>query len=54
MNSINKFSENNSFERAIKVSQNNYGFDVSQKLVTVPLYHVPFLSKDLASGTYSV
>ena len=53
MNSLNKFAENNSFRCAIKVSQNNYGFDESQKLLTMPLYMMPFLSRDLAAGSFS-
>ena len=31
--------------------KNNYGFNSQQKLLTVPFYFIPFVSKDLANGT---
>lgn len=51
LNSLEKFSNHNKFEYAIKVSKNNYGFNPQQKLLTVPFYFIPFISKDLANGT---
>ena len=51
LNSLEKFSNHNKFEYAIKVSKNNYGFNSQQKLLTVPFYFIPFISKDLANGT---
>ena len=51
LNSLEKFSNHNKFEYAIKVSKNNYGYNPEQKLLTVPLYFIPFVSKDLADGT---
>ncbi len=51
LNSLKKFSNHNKFEYAIKVSKNNYGFNPQQKLLTVPFYFIPFVSKDLANGT---
>lgn len=48
LNSLEKFSNHNRFEFAIKVSQNNYGFSPEQKLLTVPIYFFPFVAKDLA------
>lgn len=51
LNSLEKFSDHNKFEYAIKVSKNNYGYDAEQKLLTVPFYFFPFVSKDLADGT---
>lgn len=51
LNSLEKFSNHNKFEYAIKVSKNNYGFDSRQKLLTIPFYFVPFAAKDLADGT---
>ena len=48
LNSLEKFSNHNRFEFAIKVSQNNYGFSPEQKLLTVPFYFFPFVAKDLA------
>lgn len=51
LNSLEKFSNHNKFEYAIKVSKNNYGYDPEQKLLTVPFYFFPFVAKDLADGT---
>ena len=51
LNSLEKFSNHNTFEYAIKVSKNNYGYNPEQKLLTVPFYFIPFVSKDLADGT---
>ena len=50
LNSLEKFSNHNKFEYAIKVSKNNYGYDREQKLLTIPLYFIPFVAKDLADG----
>ena len=54
LNSLEKFSNHNKFEYAIKVSKNNYGYDPEQKLLTVPFYFIPFVAKDLAEGTMKV
>ena len=54
LNSLEKFSNHNKFECAIKVSKNNYGYSDEQKLLTVPFYFVSFIAKDLADGTMSV
>lgn len=51
LNSLEKFSNHNKFEYAIKVSKNNYGYNPEQKLLTIPFYFIPFVSKDLADGT---
>lgn len=53
LNSLEKFSNHNGFEYAIKVSKNNYGYNPEQKLLTIPFYFIPFVSKDLAEGTLS-
>lgn len=50
LNSLEKFSNHNKFEYAIKVSKNNYGYDREQKLLTIPLYFIPFVAKDLSDG----
>ena len=52
LNSLEKFSNHNKFEFAIKISKNNYGYNPSQKLLTIPFYFVSFVSKDLANGTH--
>lgn len=54
LNSIEKFSEHNKYEYAIKVSKNNYGYNSEQKLLTVPFYFLPFVAKDLAEGAMKV
>ena len=51
LNSLEKFSNHNKFEYAIKVSKNNYGYNAEQKLLTIPFYFIPFVAKDLADGT---
>lgn len=54
LNSLEKFSDHNKFECAIKVSKNNYGFDSGQKLLTIPFYFIPFAAKDLADGIMTI
>lgn len=54
LNSLQKFSNHNKFEYAIKVSKNNYGYDAEQKLLTLPFYFFPFAAKDLAEGKLTV
>lgn len=50
LNPLEKFSNHNKFEYAIKVSKNNYGYNPEQKLLTIPFYFIPFVAKDLADG----
>lgn len=52
LNSLEKFSNHNKFEYAIKISKNNFGYNAKQKLLTVPMYFVPFISQDLADETF--
>lgn len=54
LNSLEKFSNHNKFECAIKVSKNNYGYNAEQKLLTIPFYFIPFAAKDLAEGTMKI
>lgn len=54
LNSLEKFSNHNKFEYAIKVSKNNYGFNPEQKLLTIPFYFIPFAARDLADGTMKI
>ena len=49
LNSLEKFSNHNQFECAIKVSKNNYGYDSKQKLLTIPFYFMPFVAANLAA-----
>ena len=54
LNSLEKFSNHNKFEYAIKVSKNNYGYNPEQKLLTIPFYFIPFVAMDLADGTMEI
>ena len=54
LNSLEKFSNHNSFNCAIKVSRNGYGYNSEQKLLTIPFYYVPFLAEDLAKGRFEI
>ena len=54
LNSLEKFSNHNKFEHAIKVSKNNYGYNPEQKFITIPFYFIPFVAKDLADGTMKI
>ena len=54
LNSLEKFSNHNKFDYAIKVSKNNYGFNPEQRLLTIPFYFIPFVAQDLANGTMKV
>lgn len=54
LNSLQKFSNHNKFEYAIKVSKNNYGYNAEQKLLTMPFYLFPFVAQDLSDGNMEV
>lgn len=54
LNSLEKFSNHNKFDFAIKVSKNNYGYNQEQKLLTIPFYFIPFAAQDLADGTMKI
>ncbi|MGN0603550.1 MAG: ATP-binding protein [Oscillospiraceae bacterium] len=54
LNSLEKFSNHNKFEFAIKVSKNNYGYNAEQKILTVPFYFLPFVAQDLADGKMEI
>ncbi len=54
LNSLDKFANHNKFEFAIKISKNNYNYDSSKKILTVPFYYVPFLAQNLADGNLSI
>ena len=54
LNSLEKFSNHNKYEYAIKISKNNYGNHAEQKLLTIPFYDVSFLAQDLADGTLQI
>lgn len=54
LNSLEKFSNHNKFEYAIKISKNNYGYNPEKKLLTLPFYFIPFAAKDLADGKMKI
>ena len=54
LNSLEKFSNHNKFEYAIKISKNNYGYNPEKKLLTLPFYFIPFAAKDLADGNMKI
>ncbi len=54
LNSLEKYKSHNKYELAIKISKNNYGYSPEQKILTIPFYFTPFISKDLIDGTLKV
>lgn len=50
LNSLNKFKEHNHLEYAIKISENKFGINKDNKLITVPFYQAFLLFKDLKEG----
>ena len=53
LNSLEKFSNHNKYECAIKISSGNYGYDETKKLLTAPLYFTPFIAEDMANGAFA-
>ncbi len=49
LNSLKKYTENNSLKYAMKISANNYGYDDTSRILTVPLYMFPFFCDVLMS-----
>lgn len=54
LNSLVKYRNHNSNKIAIKISNNNYGYDKENRLLTIPLYAVYLIAQDLASGSFRV
>ena len=50
LNSLESFSNHNSYTAAIKVSTNNYGYNSEKKLLTIPFYMFSLAAADLAAG----
>jgi predicted AAA+ superfamily ATPase len=46
--SLKEFGNHNTFEYAIKVSTNHYGFNEKQKILTLPFYDLPFYLDDMS------
>lgn len=47
LNSLEKFTEHNKLNYAVKISKNNYGFDNENKILTIPFYFLPFYLQEL-------
>lgn len=47
LNSLEKFTEHNKLNYAVKISKNNYGFDKENKILTIPFYFLPFYLQEL-------
>ncbi len=50
LNSLERFKDHNSLALAIKISQNNFGFDSKTKVLTIPFYDVFMLCEDISKG----
>lgn len=50
LNSLEKFKDRNGLYVAIKISEENFSYNGSTKILTVPFYYVPFLVRTLQSG----
>ena len=50
LTSLKNYKELNKCDLAIKVSNNNYGFDENNKILTVPLYQLFMLIKDIKNN----
>ena len=48
LTSLKKFRDNNSFSYAVKVSRNNYGYDMETGILTIPFYELFLLSEQIA------
>lgn len=47
LNSLEKYKYHNKCDLAIKISKNNYGYDESKGILTIPLYMTYLLSEDI-------
>ena len=50
LNSLEKFKNHNELYIAIKISENNLGYDETKKILNIPFYYVPFLVHTLKQG----
>ncbi len=53
LNSLEKFSQHNKYECAIKISSSKYGYDCNKKILTIPFYYTSFVADELARGIFS-
>ncbi|MDD4065829.1 MAG: hypothetical protein PHY11_02375, partial [Bacilli bacterium] len=54
MSSLDKYKEHNKCDVAVKVSQNKYGYDNQQNLLTLPFYYFCFYLNDLYDKSQSL
>ena len=54
LRSLDRFRDNNRFRYAVKVSRNNYGFDETAGILTIPFYQLFLLAEDIAERSISV
>lgn len=47
LNSLDKFKDHNKLNYAVKISKNNYGYDIDNKIITIPFYYLPFFLSEL-------
>lgn len=52
LNSLSKYTNHNHLKYAIKVSSNNYGYDDSNKILTIPFYELPLLLRKIQEKAY--
>ena len=50
LNSLEKFKNHNELYIAIKISENNLGYNETNKILNIPFYYVPFLVHTLKQG----
>lgn len=52
LNSLAKYKDHNRLSYAIKVSSNKYGFDETNKILTIPFYDFALLLKEMQQSAY--
>ena len=52
LTSLNRFKEQNKLDYAVKVSSNNYGFDETNRILTIPLYQLFLFADQMADRTF--
>ena len=52
LTSLNRFKEQNKLDYAVKISSNNYGFDETNRILTIPLYQLFLFADQMADRTF--
>ena len=50
LNSLDKYKNRNKCDLAIKISKNNYGYDETRNILTLPIYMTFLLSEDICKN----